>query len=1127
MNRKIIVLILSVFMMVPGFTSFVMAEENGSGETFIQETPEETPAAEEENPSDHEGGSEEADEETEIPGEETAPPEEPAEDQTEQPGAEETAPPEETAAPEESKAPDFVMPEPTPSAEPEEETPAEEPEAVIEEASSWQEVWMPPGHIISSYEDTAGSDWTSRPALAEKLDSVFRGNIGLTDWEHNEVIAPLGSHAVEPGLDLWACGRIHTGQSCFIYALGIYYTLFGEDPYLYRDHSVIVEGLSGKTELSKEILENAGLRNEPGAYLRTIGHSLIILSYDEEGIDVVQGNVGGDGFICISQYTWEEFNAAIMLGGGTSIEVVFQPTDTYFNRFYPLTAEYVKGETDSFETEFIEADNSFFFDADWLLKDETKLNPEIAKLTLGLVSADHKELPSVYEQMGFDSDKIILHTGKESEDQNSVSYSFAGKMIIDSEEHPYELIFVTVTSRDDISAYLDTFKDSENTPRDSFFEQAEQLKKELDEFTAGVSEQDAEKIYVITGNGAGGSAANILAAKLTHEIQTDETNRDAVYAYTFGALPVSPLSYEEDSEHGYDAELANIFNFVNPNDPAIRLPDSLCGYQTNGKTIVLNHGKDDPVYLNFRNRFRDENSKAYRPLSPDYESLALLSGEEKQKLLGETAGLLREERSFASMYDLLTVLYGDAFDLLNKDFLNGLLEEIQNGYEAGAIAKLDAAETALNELIEDMDSPDGDEAESEETVQAELNGLRMVLDLKDYIREKEDLTEAAVRLEKTIAAVKSLSAVRLKYFRLFVSQECRMSGLFNDTHDLSTYRLWINSMYYGDHGWQSYDGKGTLPDFAARGILTIGESCFAGTKMSGTVNLERVHAAGKEAFRGSQFESLIIGPLFKELAGGCFADMGQLKEITMPADTVFIPGSGKALMPFAGDTAVTEITYTGGREEQTEEEQAETNGSWRPEQTATATVRKVSYGEGVRAIPASDPSEKNEAETLRTEVVIPSTLERIGAHAFDHWNIRDIYIPESVTSIDATAFENNPDLTVYVHKDSYAEQFAQDHGLETVSLEKAPERITLNRRAFRMKEGEDVKPGVKADPGKISDALKYASSDESVVKADEGGTLTAVSSGFALITVSFNDRSDSCLVRVVKDVTQQEEHCPE
>jgi len=193
----------------------------------------------------------------------------------------------------------------------------------------------------------------------------------------------------------------------------------------------------------------------------------------------------------------------------------------------------------------------------------------------------------------------------------------------------------------------------------------------------------------------------------------------------------------------------------------------------------------------------------------------------------------------------------------------------------------------------------------------------------------------------------------------------------------------------------------------------------------------------------------------------------------------------------------------------------------------TSTVRKVSYGEGVRAIPASDPAEKNEAETLRTEVVIPSTLERIGAHAFDHWNIRDIYIPESVTSIDETAFENNPDLTVYVLKDSYAEQFAQDHGLETVSLEKAPERITLNRRAFRMKEGEDVKPGVKADPGKISDALKYASSDESVVKAEEGGMLIGLNSGIALITVSFNDRSDSCLVRVVKDVTQQEEYSPE
>ena len=1164
MNRKIIVSILTVFMVISGFSAHVFAQEPVNEELPVMESGEETPPEEDLTPGEEEGEPEqppvESTETPEItpeptpeptpeatpePTPEATPeitvtpePEEPpkeseeptvpseGEENKEEPGVSETEVPEETPAPQETETPVFVVPEETPKPEEkiEEDDEEEEPEIVIEEEeTSWNEVWLPPGNIIRSYEDTSGSDWTERPGLAEKLDSIFRGYIGVTDAAGNEVVAPLGSHAVLPGLTLWACSRMHTGQSCFIYALGIYYTLFGEDPYLYRDHSEVVLGLSGRTTLSKEILESAGLRHEPGAYVRTLGHSLIVLNYDDEGIDVVQGNVGGDGFICISQYTWEEFNAAIMLGGGTSIEVVYQPTNAYFNRTYPLEEDEDDREIiDATGWNFICGTNSYYIDRVLMMREEMERNleiaeaeAEIAKMAKAIAAAadDRTETLSIFEQMGFDDDHAVYEIA--SEDKAPFTYAIGKDLYHDEGRDPYELIMITAADKEDPSSWARGYQKYNKKYHPGFFEKAAAMKTKLDEILAEESEEEkaAQKIYLIMADGAAGACANILAADLTHEINADEESTDRVFAYTFGAPPVSTTLYEEDAEHGVDPSLNNLLNFVNPDDLAVNLPETLFGYQFNGKRVELNHGSEDPAYLNFRSRFRNEHHRSYRPLSPDYDLMKTMNEEERRKIFAASVAMLRTPTPKTTLSALLNAVYGDIFKVLPEETVNTIIDGILNQDEE-ALTALREAQTLLDELTTDIYINDG-----QKTKDANLEVLQLVLN-PEFLQDDPDIIEIYEKLLQVVAAADYLSADLLRYLSLFVSEDHAPMDLLNDTHHAETYRLWINSMYFGEHGWEGYEGDARLPDFASKNILTIGEACFKDAKIGGELDLMNIQAIAKNAFKGSSFESLILDHSNCAIYNGSFADMKNLKEVTLAEDLIFGLDTNDAVSPFADDTAIQKIVYTRSTAETAGEPLA---ARYRPETAAAGALRKIVYEEGVTRIPAANSS----AENADLQVIIPEGTQIIEEEAFAGWNLKDIYLPDSIASIGDHAFDNNPDLILYALKDSYAEQFAEEHGIPCIALENSPANVAFEKHTARMEENSELKINVITDPDEIKDALRYESDDELIAKITKDGTIQAVSEGIVRIAVSFNDRTDICLVRVVRNTNPVQDDNPQ
>lgn len=76
--------------------------------------------------------------------------------------------------------------------------------------------------------------------------------------------------------------------------------------------------------------------------------------------------------------------------------------------------------------------------------------------------------------------------------------------------------------------------------------------------------------------------------------------------------------------------------------------------------------------------------------------------------------------------------------------------------------------------------------------------------------------------------------------------------------------------------------------------------------------------------------------------------------------------------------------------------------------------------------------------TSLSYVELPSSLKKIEKYAFANTALTEVTIPNSVTSIDPTAFDGCNDLVIKCYTNSAAHQFAIDNGFEFVLLD-APE----------------------------------------------------------------------------------------
>lgn len=193
----------------------------------------------------------------------------------------------------------------------------------------------------------SGSDYTSNILLAQKLDAVINGEAKL--FSNSQRLYGVGDSIDVHSRYTW--GPYGTwGYSCLAYAQAVYYYLFGElslFPGAPRENSsVALENLDG---LSYEVMANAGIGcgayirstgNSDGSYNVSNGHSMILLTYDEETITFLEGNANYYGLIALQNMTWEEFNRRRFTNAGRRLSYIIQPdvTKGTVNAYAPLSA---------------------------------------------------------------------------------------------------------------------------------------------------------------------------------------------------------------------------------------------------------------------------------------------------------------------------------------------------------------------------------------------------------------------------------------------------------------------------------------------------------------------------------------------------------------------------------------------------------------------------------------------------------------------------------------------------------------------------------------------------------------------------------------------------------------------
>ena len=193
---------------------------------------------------------------------------------------------------------------------------------------------------ITDREAVDGSDFTQNRALADLLNEIFDGNANVfRDAEFTkQVDTELGSCRVPNNgvylyVGLYGEDQTDVGTSCWIYANGVYFTLFGE---------ATGNGTAGENSEKLDLQTTAnrnftydnfvawGVRQAPGALIRTrCGHSLIVLSYDEEYLTILDGNGNGKGLIAIRKMKWnhQSFRA----------KYIIQPEQAHFDSLYSST----------------------------------------------------------------------------------------------------------------------------------------------------------------------------------------------------------------------------------------------------------------------------------------------------------------------------------------------------------------------------------------------------------------------------------------------------------------------------------------------------------------------------------------------------------------------------------------------------------------------------------------------------------------------------------------------------------------------------------------------------------------------------------------------------------------------
>lgn len=183
---------------------------------------------------------------------------------------------------------------------------------------------------ITDCKSVSGSEFSSKTSIANKLDKMFAGDIGLyKDKNKTKLVdASLGTRNVpNNGVYQYWGPTPRAGTSCFAYA-NAFYGHFYDGVYPHHSLNSNHQTIKAKGKISYENFVKWGVRDDAAVYIREGNHSIIVLTYDKNYLTYVDGNGDGKGLIAIRKEAWKRGSGANIYNQKPSL--IVQPTTKYF-----------------------------------------------------------------------------------------------------------------------------------------------------------------------------------------------------------------------------------------------------------------------------------------------------------------------------------------------------------------------------------------------------------------------------------------------------------------------------------------------------------------------------------------------------------------------------------------------------------------------------------------------------------------------------------------------------------------------------------------------------------------------------------------------------------------------------
>lgn len=183
---------------------------------------------------------------------------------------------------------------------------------------------------ITSSKSVSGSEFSAKSSIANKLDKMFAGDIGLYKDKNKTVLvdAALGTRNVpNNGVYQYWGPTPRAGTSCFAYA-NAFYGHFYDGVYPHHSLNSNHQTIKATGKITYQNFVKWGVRDDAAVYIREGNHSIIVLTYDENYIVYADGNGDGKGLIAIRKEAWKRGSGADIYNQKPSL--IVQPTKKYF-----------------------------------------------------------------------------------------------------------------------------------------------------------------------------------------------------------------------------------------------------------------------------------------------------------------------------------------------------------------------------------------------------------------------------------------------------------------------------------------------------------------------------------------------------------------------------------------------------------------------------------------------------------------------------------------------------------------------------------------------------------------------------------------------------------------------------